>query len=85
MGFFSLPFYKKLGFWVEEYVIRHMVDSLYITLLTYGTFYNKGFVKGLLMIAVLLVVSPIYKVSFVAFFNCLIIRRMNFGQNTLNC
>jgi hypothetical protein len=49
--------------------------------LKYGTFNDAGFVKGLLMIAILLI-SPIYKeVAFGSFFNCFMTRRMNFGQN----
>jgi hypothetical protein len=37
-----------------------MVYSAFINLLTYGTFNDAGFVKGLLIIAILLI-SPIYK------------------------
>jgi hypothetical protein len=37
-----------------------MVFSAFINFLTYGTFNDAGFVKGLLIIAILLI-SPIYK------------------------
>jgi hypothetical protein len=66
---------------VEEYAVRYMLYSIYINLLTYGTFNDACFIKELLMIAILLI-SPIYKeVTFACFFNCFMARRMNFGQN----
>ena len=69
--FFWLPFYKNLGFWVEEYDIRYMTYSIHINLLTYGTFNDAGFVKGLLMVTILLIL-PIYgKVIFASLFNSL--------------
>ena len=57
-----------------------MIYSVYTNLLACGTFNDAGFVKGLLMIDILLI-SPIYKeVIFVSFFNCPMTRKMNFGQ-----
>jgi hypothetical protein len=63
-----------------------MVYSIYISLLTYDIRYicDTGFVKGLLMIGILLLVPPIYNaVIFASFFNCLMTGRMNFGQNNI--
>ena len=49
--------------------------------MTCGTFNDAGFIKELLMIAILLI-SPAYKdVTFACFFNCLMTGRMNFEQN----
>ena len=63
-----------------------MIYSLYINLLTYGTFNNKGFVKGLSMVASCYFIGfTNLQGNFCSIFNCLIIRRINFGQNTLNC
>jgi hypothetical protein len=48
-----------------------MIYSVYTNLLAYGTFNDAGFVKGLLMIASLLI-SPIHKeVIFVSFLTAL--------------
>jgi hypothetical protein len=65
---FSYHFTDYLSLGVKEYAVRYMIYSIYISLLNYGTLNAAGFVKELLIIAILLI-SPIYKkVIFASFF-----------------